>query len=67
MSMYVAARHRIFRGAGNVFCIRATSTMTVQAMQTYIVIDVAFFSLSTPSSGMYPCFTQHPQRHAHLK
>ena len=47
MSMYVATRHRIFHGAGNVFCLPATSTMTVQAMQTHTVVDVVFFPLDT--------------------
>ena len=47
MSMYVAARHRIFRGAGSVFYLPATSAMIVQAMQTCIVVDVVFFPLDT--------------------
>jgi hypothetical protein len=60
MSMYVATHHRIFRGAGNVFCMRATSTMTVQAMQTYIVIDVAFFP---PRHPLAECIHVLPNTH----
>ena len=33
MLVYVATRHRIFRGAGSVICLPATSAMIVQAMQ----------------------------------
>ena len=66
MSMYVATRHRIFRGAGNVFSLPATLAMTVQAMHTCIVVDVVFFPLNTLQQNV-PCFTQHPQRHSHLK
>ena len=47
MSMYVAARHRIFCGAGNVFYLPATSAMIVQAMHTCIVVNVDFFPLDT--------------------
>ena len=50
MSVYVAARHRILCGAGNVFCLPATSIMIVQAMQTCTVVDVAFFFPRHPSA-----------------
>jgi hypothetical protein len=45
--MYVAARHRIFCGAGSVFYMPTTSAMTVQAMQMCIVVDMVFFPLDT--------------------
>ena len=48
MSMYIAAHHRIFCGAGNVFYLPATSAMIVQAMQTCTVVDVVFFSPRHP-------------------
>ena len=47
MSMYVAARHLIFCGAGSVFYLPATSAMIVQAMHTCIVVNVDFFPLDT--------------------
>ena len=43
MSVYVAARHRILRGAGNLFCLPATSAMSIQAMQTCKMVDVVFY------------------------
>ena len=53
MSVYVVARHRILCGAGNVFCLTATSAITVQAMQTCTVVDVVFFSRHPSTKRIY--------------
>ena len=64
MLVYVATRHRIFRGAGSVICLPATSAMIVQAMQTCTVVDVVSFFPQYPSAECFHVLTNtHKDTH----
>ena len=66
-TVYVASRHLILRGAGNIFYLLGTSTMIVQAMQTCTVVDVVFFSLTPFSERIHVLRNTHKDTYIYNK